>query len=246
MLELQDLYKKFGTQEVLRGFSLGLKPGETVVLLGANGAGKSTVLDMAAGITEPDAGQLKLEGLTRAQNPEAWKTKLTLVAERVGLFPHLTLEEQLLFTGRLYGIPEEESRRRTGELLKFFGLEEASRKTSLECSLGMQNKLSLALGLLPGPRYLLIDEALNGLDPVSVVRSRQLFRELGARGVGILVCSHVLDHLENIGDRVIILKDGKVHSETLRSQVSGENGLEELYLHAYGQPPEGGCPWAWF
>lgn len=246
MLEVQHIYKKFGNQEVLRGFSLVLRPGETVVLLGENGAGKSTVLDLVAGLGTPDGGNLLLEGKSRQEAPLLWKTQLALVAERVGLFPQLTLEEQLLFVGKLYGVKPDEAQRRAGELLRYFDLENAKHKTTLQCSLGMQNKLALALALVPGPRYLLIDEALNGLDPVSVVKARKLFQELCTRGVGILVCSHVLDHLENIGDRVIILKAGQVYSETPRSAIEKGPSLEELYLSAHGTVGAEGNPWAWF
>jgi ABC-2 type transport system ATP-binding protein len=167
-IDARHLVKAYKNKAAVRDLSLAVRPGVLYAFLGPNGAGKSTTLRMLTGLLKPTSGEVFILGQSIETDPIAVKSKMGLVPDDLPLFDRLTGEETLIFTGRIQGLGATEARKRSGELLEYFDLIEARDQAVMEYSLGMKKKLALAAALIHKPRVLFLDEALNGVDPVSV------------------------------------------------------------------------------
>ncbi len=203
-IALASLAKSYGSHPAVRGISLAIPRGEILGLLGPNGAGKSTTIAMLTGLLTPSSGEILWEGSSIASRMREWRRSLGVVLEDLSLFEYLSVREHLLLTARLAGLDEGEALRRAAELLEFFQLDDFGETLASEASQGTRKKLAFALGLVHAPRILLLDEALNGIDAVVVSRIKLLLRRLAARGVTIIMSSHVLD---SVGDDHRPLRD---------------------------------------
>ncbi len=229
-VELESLAKSYGRTEAVRGISLAVRSGEIVGLLGPNGAGKSTTISMLAGLLTPTSGDILLDGVSVLGRLPAWRRQVGVVLEDLALFEYLTVEEHLSLVGRLYGLSPAETARRAGELLEFFQLGPFAATVAREASQGTRKKLALALALIPSPRLLLLDEALNGIDAVVVRDIKGLLFRLAARGAVVVISSHVLDAVETLVSRSIIIADGLVaRDDSIAAVRASGRTLEELY-----------------
>jgi ABC-2 type transport system ATP-binding protein len=239
-IEARNLVKTYGNKAAVRDLSLGVRPGVLYGFLGPNGAGKSTTLRMLTGLLKPTSGEILLLGSSIADDPMAAKRVLGLVPDDLPLFDRLTGEETLVFTGRLHGLSTADAQRRSHELLSYFDLDDSKGRLVLEYSLGMKKKLALAAALIHKPRILFLDEALNGVDPVSVKTIAQLLRNLVASGLTIFFTTHVLDVAERLCDEIGVVHDGKlVASGTLAQirelrQMGSDARLEDVFLQVVG------------
>jgi ABC-2 type transport system ATP-binding protein len=239
-IEARNLVKVYRNKTAVRDLSLGVRPGVLYGFLGPNGAGKSTTLRMLTGLLAPTSGEVFLFGRSIEDDPMAAKSILGLVPDDLPLFDRLTGEETLIFTARLHGLPVADARRRAEELLEYFDLLDARSQQVLEYSLGMKKKLALAAALIHRPRILFLDEALNGVDPVSVKSIAELLRALVASGLTIFFTTHVLDVAERLCDEVGVVHDGRlVASGTLDDirrlrQMGADARLEDVFLQVVG------------
>lgn len=239
-IEARGLFKTYKTKAAVNDLSLTVRPGLLYAFLGPNGAGKSTTLRMLTGLVKPSAGEVFVMGHSLASEPMTVKGLIGLVPDDLPLFDRLTGDETLLFTGRIHGLPSAEARRRTDELLSYFDLTDARGRQVHEYSLGMKKKLALAAALIHRPRVLFLDEALNGVDPVSVKSIADLLRSLVASGVTIFFTTHVLDVAERLCDEVGVIHDGRlVASGTLDEirqlrQMGADARLEDVFLQVVG------------
>jgi ABC-2 type transport system ATP-binding protein len=184
-IEARHLVKAYKNKAAVRDLSIAVRPGILYAFLGPNGAGKSTTLRMLTGLLEPTSGEILILGQKIRTDPMAVKANIGLVPDDLPLYDRLTGDETLLFIGRIHGLSTAEARRRSEELLEYFDLSEARAQIVLEYSLGMKKKLALAAALIHKPRVLFLDEALNGVDPVSVKTVADLLRSLVASGTTI-------------------------------------------------------------
>lgn len=241
-LELRGLAKSYGRREAVRGISLSIGRGEIVGLLGPNGAGKSTLIGMLTGFISPSAGEILWDGQPIGKRLPAWRRSIGVVLEDLSLFELLTVEENIRYVAGLAGIEEQETARRRADLLAFLDLEPHADTPAIEASQGTRQKLALALALLSAPRLLLLDEALNGVDALTVSRLKTLFRSLADAGVTVVVSSHVLDALETLVHRCVIVHEGKaVLDAPLAELRKSGRSLEEVYTSVVGggrQEPE--------
>jgi ABC-2 type transport system ATP-binding protein len=234
-LELRDLAKSYGKREAVRGLSLVFARGGITGLLGPNGAGKSTTIAMLTGLLSPSAGDILWEGRSVFTRLAEWRRSIGVVLEDLSLFEYLTVREHMRFTGRLAGLGAEETTRRTDELLVFFQMESAADTVAAEASQGTRQKLAFALSLIHSPRLLLLDEAMNGIDAVTVSRLKTLLRRLAAGGMTIIMSSHVLDSLEAIIDRCVIVNEGRIALDTDMETIHAAGaGLEATYTETVG------------
>jgi ABC-2 type transport system ATP-binding protein len=210
MLDVQNLSKAFGATQAVRDVSFRALPGEVTCYLGPNGAGKTTTVRMLACFTEPDGGSILLDGADIRDDLIAYKRQLGYVPEHAEIYLHLTPEEYLEFVGRLRGLSEELIRQKVDGFLEVFGLSSSRYKLLAAFSKGMRQKVLLAGALIHGPRLLLLDEPLTGLDVRSVLLMRELLPRLASRGRIILFSTHVLEVAEKVCDTVIILNRGRV------------------------------------
>ena len=238
-LELRDLTKSYGKRVAVRGLSLSFAPGSITGLLGPNGAGKSTTISMLTGLLTPSSGDILWEGRSIFTRLAEWRRAIGVVLEDLSLFEYLTTREQMRLTGVLAGLDAAETDRRSEELLSFFQLEAAENTVAAEASQGTRQKLAFALGLIHSPRLLLLDEAMNGIDAVTVSRLKTLLRRIAKAGVTVIMSSHVLDSIETIIDRCVIVDDGRValdeHMEKIRATSASLESVYTETLHASGR-----------
>jgi ABC-2 type transport system ATP-binding protein len=229
-VQLRDLVKNYGRIKAVHGISLRIGSGEIVGLLGPNGAGKSTTISMLAGLLAPTSGDILLDGTSMLARMPEWRRRIGVVLEELALFEYLSVREHLTFLGRLYGLSPAETERRTGELLDFFQLGEFAQTIAAEASQGTRKKLAIALALIHSPRFLLLDEALNGVDAVVVRDLKELLRRLAARGAAIVLSSHVLDAVETLVNRCVIVVQGRIaRDEPISAIRASGKPLEEIY-----------------
>ena len=239
-IEARNLVKTYRNKTAVRDLSLAVRPGILYGFLGPNGAGKSTTLRMLTGLLEPTSGEVFLFGRSIEEDPMAAKSILGLVPDDLPLFDRLTGEETLLLTGRLHGLSVAEVRGRGDELLEYFDLVDARSQAVLEYSLGMKKKLALAAALIHRPRVLFLDEALNGVDPVSVKSIAELLRTLVASGLTVFFTTHVLDVAERLCDEIGVVHDGRLVAsgplDEIRRlrQMGADARLEDVFLQVVG------------
>ena len=212
LLRLEALRKTYRDPMTLKPFTavrdvtLELERGEIFGLLGPNGAGKTTTIKMILGLARPTAGRVLLDG--REPSDPASRRKLGYLPENPCFYDHLTPLEYLDLSGALFGIARQVRRSRANELLERLGLASHARKPLRKFSKGMTQRVGLAQALINEPTFLVLDEPMSGLDPVGRSEVKELLREQRARGVTVLLSSHVLSETESMCDRVGILKSG--------------------------------------
>jgi len=210
MLEICSLTKRFDGIAVVENVSFTLKPGEILGYVGPNGAGKSTTVKMIIGLLEPSEGQVRFEGRSVIEDLPRFQARIGYVPEEPYLYPHLSGREYLQLAGRLRGMPRAVLEPKIDEFLRLFSLWDDRHCPVSAYSKGMRQKILLSAALLHNPDLLILDEPLSGLDVTTALVLRELLEGLAARGRMILYSSHVLDVLEKVCSRVVILAKGRV------------------------------------
>ena len=212
MIRLHKLAKRFGSFEAVRGIDLEIPSGQLVGLLGPNGAGKSTTLKMLTGTLVPTSGTAEIDGFDVAKDPLAVKKILGYVPETGAVFEALTGREYLELVAALHGIPENEVDARIERFLSFFDLSAADARSAplSTFSKGMRQKIVITAALLHNPRVVFFDEPLNGLDANAALLFKTLVTNLAKEGKTVVWCSHILDVVEKICERVVIVHQGRV------------------------------------
>lgn len=210
MLEVKNLTKRFRGLTAVDNVSFHIRPGEILGYLGPNGSGKSTTVKIITGLLEPSEGEVLLHGRTLVDDPIAFKSHLGYVPEEPYLYTHLSGAEYLIFIARLRSIPYQTALTRAAELLRLFQLHDARNSPMATYSKGMRQRVLLAAALLHDPELLILDEPFSGLDVNAALLLRGLLEVFAAEGKMILFSSHVLEVVEKVCSRVVILYKGKV------------------------------------
>lgn len=210
MLEVKNLTKRFRGLTAVDNVSFHIRPGEILGYLGPNGSGKSTTVKIITGLLEPSEGEVLLHGRTIVDDPIAFKARLGYVPEEPYLYTHLSGAEYLIFVARLRSIPYGTALTRAAELLRLFQLHDARNSPMATYSKGMRQRVLLAAALLHDPELLILDEPFSGLDVNAALLLRGLLEVFAAEGKMILFSSHVLEVVEKVCSRVVILYKGKV------------------------------------
>jgi ABC-2 type transport system ATP-binding protein len=221
-LAVESLHKRYGATVALRGVDLEVGEGELVGLLGPNGAGKSTLTKIACGLVRPTAGRVSVCG-TPAGSPAA-RAALGYLAELFRFPGWMSADELLTLHQRLAGSDRGEDER--GELLELVGLTTARKRRVETMSKGMQQRLGIAQALVGAPRLLLLDEPTSALDPAGRRTVRALLDELRARGVAVLLNTHLLSEVELVCDRVVIVDRGRVVTAGAPGELVKPRGIE--------------------
>jgi len=232
-LAVDGLRRSYGEFRAVDGLDFAVEPGEVLGLVGPNGAGKTTTLRCLAGILPPSAGSVRIGGHDVQTDPVAAKKLLAYLPDEPRLFEYLTVWEHLVFTARLYQVPDWEAVGR--ELLDT--LELAGKESALpgELSRGMKQKLSIACGFLHRPSLVLLDEPLTGLDPLGIRRMKDALRQRADSGAALVLSSHLLPLVEELCHRVLILARGRQAAygtvDEIRAQAGARGGsLEDLFV----------------
>lgn len=228
MLELKGLKKYYRNRAVVDGVSFSVRPGEVTGYLGPNGSGKSTTVKMITGLIEPSAGQVLLDGADVRKDTTGFRRRLGYVPEEAIVYGYLTGLEYLQLIGRLRGMDEASIDRKANDLLALFSLQGHRHGTIQTYSKGMKQRVLISAALLHNPDVLILDEPLSGMDVTSAQLFKFVLDELAAQGRMILYISHVLEVVEKVCARVIVLHKGKVMANDSVDQLRGLMGLPSL------------------
>jgi len=195
-------------KQALRALNLDIKRGEVFGLLGPNGSGKTTTIKLLLGLLFPSTGEALVFGKPGTNVPK--NEKIGYLPEESYLYRFLTAEETLDFYGRLFDIPSDVRRQRSQELIEKVGLGRDKKRTLKEYSKGMRQRIGLAQALINDPELIILDEPTSGLDPIGTKWMKNLILELRDQGKTILMCSHRLEDVQDVCDRIAILFDGEL------------------------------------
>jgi ABC-2 type transport system ATP-binding protein len=206
VLELDDLHKSFGEVVALDGVSLTARPGRLLGFLGPNGSGKSTTMRSVFGLVRLDAGSVAWDGrpITAVE-----RRRFGYMPEQRGLYPRMPIAEQLRYIGELQGLSGSDARVATARWLEELGLAERAEDPLRELSHGNQQRIQLAAALVHDPQVLVLDEPLNGLDPIGVADLGRIIRQRADDGATVVLSSHQLDLVEELCDDVVIVAAGR-------------------------------------
>lgn len=232
IIETHDLTKQYGIQTSVSNLNIHVRKGRIYGLLGRNGAGKTTTMKMLLGLTLPTSGDAVLFGQTLKGNGKKILPRVGSLIESPGFYPNLTGTENLKIFARLRGIPDRDAIR---EALEVVGLPYRDKKLYSQYSLGMKQRLAIALSIMHDPELLILDEPINGLDPIGIAEVRSFIRKLcDERGKTILISSHILSEISLLADDIGIIDHGVLLEEKSLAQMEEEVSLEEHFKRVTG------------
>ncbi|MGH9722811.1 MAG: ABC transporter ATP-binding protein [Bryobacteraceae bacterium] len=241
MIACRDLTRRFGDFIAVDHITLEVAKGTICAFLGPNGAGKSTTVKMLTGLLAPSSGEARICGLDVTKDRLAIQRKIGVLPENLGLFDDLTVEEHLLLTGQVYGLPANTARARIEQLLHTLGLEPGRDTFASQCSHGMRKKTALAMALLPNPDALFLDEPFEAIDPVTSKIMHELLVKAAGHGITIFLTSHILSAIERIAHQIVMIRGGKVVWNSAAGELRGS--LEELYFELAESPVTEDLEW---
>ncbi len=231
-VSIRDLRIAFGDKMVLKGVNLDVERGQIVGYIGPNGAGKSTTIKAVLGLVKGYAGEIRIFGQTIADGELTYKRRIGYVPETAEIYDALTAQEYLTFIGRLYGLDEQTVDRKARAVMSVLDLSSAYHSRLSSYSKGMRQKVLLISSLLHNPDILFLDEPLSGLDANSVSVVKDILAQLAAKGKTIFYSSHIMEVVQKISHRIVLLHDGRIVAdgsfEELATRAS-ERSLEEVF-----------------
>ena len=233
MIEVEGLVKRFGSNVALKGITFSVKDGEIYGLLGPNGSGKSTTMKILAGIIPPSGGKAIVSGIDVSKDPLRVKRIVGYVPETPVLYESLTPMEFFSFVGSIREIPRAELEERVERLVRALGVGGDMNEPIGNLSFGTKQKVSIIAGLLHDPKVLILDEAINGLDPKSARIMKELLNGFKEEGKSVVFSTHVLAIAEAVCDRIGIIYNGELIAEGTPEELKSfarEESLEDVFL----------------
>jgi ABC-2 type transport system ATP-binding protein len=228
MLEVKHLCKRYRGIPSIDDINFRIQPGEIVGYLGPNGSGKSTTVKIITGLLQPNEGSVLFEGRDIREDMVGFRSTLGYVPEEAHVYTYLSGLEYLQLVGRLRGLEESDIERKATQLLKLLGLESWRYSPISFYSKGMKQRVLIAAALMHDPKLLVFDEPLSGLDVVSARLFKDLLQELTTQGKAILYISHVLEVVEQVCDRVIVIAKGKILADAAPAELAKVMQLANL------------------
>ena len=234
MIIVEDINKSFETVQTLNNVSFSIDSGELCGLVGPNGAGKSTLFKILVGLLELDSGKIKIAGETINFGDTSYKSQIGYAPEAPILYDYLTGIEFLYFVAAAKRINENLKKNEIKKWIDFFDLSSKTGELIKNYSHGMRRKMSLCAALIGSPNILLLDEATNGLDPESSFKFKNHLKTYCQNGGTILFSSHIIETVEHLCDRIIILHQGKIRRKLDQNEWEGlrkqDSSLEQLFI----------------
>ena len=237
MIRTEHLSKSYGGTPAVIDLDLSVDPGEIVGFLGPNGAGKSTTVKILTGLIRPGSGRAVVAGFDVVAQPLEVKRRLGYVPETPAVYDSLSAAEYLELISCLYHLEPRAAAVRRGELLELFGLAAAAGQRMSELSKGMRQKVVLAAALIHRPEVLILDEPLDGLDATTAMVVKELLKKLAAQGRTILFSSHILEVVERMCSRIVIINHGRYVTSGTSAEIRTATGaatLEEAFSRLTG------------
>jgi ABC-2 type transport system ATP-binding protein len=229
-IDVRDLQKSYGKNQVLRGVNFAVERGTMLALLGPNGAGKTTTVRILSTLLPFESGRVTVDGHDLSRDPEAVRRVIGLTGQSAAIDEQLTGRENLIMMGRLYRLTMSSAKARAHELLEQFDLGDAADKPARTYSGGMRRRLDLAVSLIATPPIIFLDEPTTGLDPRSRIAMWDIIKQLMARGITILLTTQYLEEADQLADRIIVIDGGKVIAEGTAPELKAKVGRDRLEL----------------
>jgi len=232
-IEVRDLRKSFGEVKAVDGISFHVEEGELFGFLGPNGAGKTTTVRLLTGVLRPDGGEVRIMGSDISEDPLEVKMSMGIVPEMSNPYIDLSVWDNLMLMGELYGVPKGRRKRRAEELLEMFELTERRGQKARVLSKGLRQRLILAMALIHEPKLLFLDEPTSGLDVQSTRMIRGLVGRLRGSGVTVFLTTHNISEADQMCDRVAIIDRGRIvavdRPENLKSAIRSSQSVEVAF-----------------
>lgn len=230
ILKVRNVAKAFDGREMIHGMNLSVERGMIYGLLGVNGAGKTTTFKMITGLLRPDSGEIIFSGTSVSGQDKEFLREMGILIETPVFYEHLSARENLELHLQYMGCGVD----KIEEVLNRVGLQNTGRQPVSKFSLGMRQRLAIARAISHEPKLLVLDEPVNGLDPVGIRQMRELFLSLAREsGMALLISGHILSEIEHVADRVGVLADGSIAKEVSMAQVRKDcpEGLEDYFFN---------------
>jgi ABC-2 type transport system ATP-binding protein len=237
MVITEHLSRQYGDALALDDLNLRVDPAEILGFLGPNGAGKSTTVKILTGMIRPTRGTARVAGYDVVAEPLEVKKRIGYVPEAASLYDGLSAAEYLELIASLHHLDRRTAQARAGELLELFGLAADKHRRLSEFSKGMRQKVLIASALIHRPSVLLLDEPLDGLDANAALMVKEVLRQLAAQGRTILFCSHILDVVERMCTRIVVINHGRMIAEGTAEDIrrrTDTDTLEEAFSRLTG------------
>ncbi|MEE9964339.1 MAG: ABC transporter ATP-binding protein [Propionicimonas sp.] len=233
-IRVRGLVKEFGTLRAVDGVDLDIPRGSFYGIAGPNGAGKSTTLRMLTGLLRPDDGTAEVHEISVWPNPARAKAVIGFVPDNPVLFDRLTAPEMLQYAGMLRRLPPDIVAERSAELLQVLDLVQVRHRLIADYSLGMLKRIGLGVALLHNPRVMFLDEPFGALDPVNAQVIEDLLQRYRDGGGTVVFASHVMDVVQRLCDRVVVIDQGRVMAEGTVAEVAGGRSLQDAFVDLVG------------
>jgi ABC-2 type transport system ATP-binding protein len=219
VLKTQNLTKRYGSRAAVENVSVSVEKGDIFGLIGQNGAGKTTLMRLVTSLARPDGGSIELYGQTSEAGLAGARKRMGCVVETPALYPNLTAFQNLEYYRIQLGIPDKKAVINSLESVNLTG---TGKKKFKNFSLGMKQRLGLALAILNNPDFIILDEPVNGLDPMGIIEMRNLMKRLNEQGVTILISSHILAELSQVATKYAIIHQGRLVKSLTQEQLREE------------------------
>ena len=231
-LETNNLIKKYGNAEVVKGVSIAINQGEIVGLLGPNGAGKTTTFYMITGMISPSDGDVKMDGSIITGMPMYKRAKIGIgyLAQEASVFTKLSVENNLRLALEMTSLSSNEQKNRLEKLLDEFSITHIRKNIAMTLSGGERRRTEIARSLVIDPKFILLDEPYAGIDPIAVEEIQNIILRLKDKGIGVLITDHNVRETLSITDRSYLLYDGKVLFSGTSDEISNNQEARRLYL----------------
>lgn len=232
VISVRNLVKKFGSFTANDNLNFEVYEGEIFGFLGANGAGKTTALRILSGLSEPTSGEISVAGYDARKQPEQIKKNIGYMCQKFSLYGDLTVKENIMLYGGIYGMDKKLIRERTGSLLKRLKFEEYGDRLIADLPLGLKQKLAFSVAVLHEPKIVFLDEPTGGVDPVTRRQFWEMIYETAAGGITVFVTTHYMDEAEYC-DRVSIMSEGKIVALDTPAELKKQyqvNSVEEVFI----------------
>ena len=237
IISIKDLRMSYGSKKVLNGIDLEIPRGQIIGYIGTNGAGKSTTIKIMLGILEGYQGKVEILGQDINNGSIEYKKRIGYVPEQADIYENLTAYEYISFLGGIYGLDEKKLIDRAKKLMNLFGIEDVINSRISSYSKGMKQKLLIICSLIHNPDILFFDEPLSGLDANSVMVFKEVMNTLAKEGKTIFYSSHIMDVVEKVSDRILLLNEGQIVADGSFEELKNnqkEGSLEEIFNQLTG------------
>lgn len=237
IISIKDLRMSYGSKNVLNGINLEIPRGQIIGYIGTNGAGKSTTIKIMLGIIEGYEGKVEILGQDISNGSVEYKKKIGYVPELADIYDNLTAYEYISFLGEIYELDQKKLVERAKKLMGLFGIEGVIDSRISSYSKGMKQKLLIICSLIHNPDILFFDEPLSGLDANSVMVFKEVMNSLARSGKTIFYSSHIMDVVEKVSDRILLLNDGQIVADGSFDELKNnkkEDSLEEIFNELTG------------